>query len=56
MKKEYQKPYTTKIELTTSHFMITASGESGNTSIGNGYAGDNDPDLSAHSRGVWGNL
>ena len=56
MKKEYQKPYTTDIELKTSHLMIAVSGESGSTGVGNGTTDDNDPALSTHNRGVWGNL
>ena len=55
MKKKYVMPAVVTIELEIESLMLTASGETGDVSVGSGTAG-NGPDLVNGRRGSWGNL
>ena len=56
MSKKYLKPEVVSVEIKSSPLMLTVSGETGNTGVGDGNAGDNTPDLSGKNRGEWGNM
>jgi hypothetical protein len=55
MKQNYIKPEIETIEFAAEVLMNVTSGETDGTGTGEGSAGDNDPDLTNHRRGVWGN-
>ena len=56
MKNIYITPKTIVIQLVTEPLMNVISGESGNSGIGSGSAGNQDPELSSRHRSEWGNL
>ena len=56
MKKEYEIPVVTVVQLETESIMTTASAEPSGANVGNKPVGGNTPDLSGGRRGEWGNL
>ena len=56
MKKRYLSPKSIEIILFSEPLMNVLSSEQGGAGIGNGSAGDSDPELVGHRRGTWGNL
>ena len=55
IKKNYIAPSIEVVEVEYESLMTTASGETGNTGVGGGNAG-NGPELAKDRRGSWGNL
>ena len=55
IKKNYIAPSIEVVEVEYESLMTTASGETGNTGVGGGNAG-NGPELANDRRGSWGNL
>ena len=56
MKKKYTTPQTIVMMLATEPLMNAISGESGNSGIGSGSVGNQDPELSGRRCSEWGNL
>lgn len=56
MKKRYLSPESIEIVLLTEPLMNVTSGEQDGAGVGNGTAGDGNPDLHGRRRGVWGDL
>ena len=56
MKKKYLTPKIRCTKILTSPLMLTASGNTGNTGVGEGSAGNNTPDLIGRDLGDWDNI